>query len=377
MRRAILSLRPSITSSVSSTDKRVLRPYAGGKNGRSEETEVIQPVVLCGGSGTRLWPLSRPDRPKPFLPLLGDRTLFQQALDRFEDATLFGDPIVVAGRSHVPLVEDQAGRHSLIVEPAARNTAPAIALAAASVDRDTILLVCPSDHHIADTGAFHAAIAKAESLARENHLLCFGIEPDRPETGYGYIERGQVLEGGNKIARFVEKPDLETAKAYVESGDFVWNAGIFVFRAGAFLDELARHRPAMSQEVLEAVRSGQGDASRFHPAAAPFEAIEGESVDYAVMEHTADAAVVSVSMGWSDIGDWNSLMSARKAAGLDLLASGSRAPGADSVMTLSDGKSISVVGLDNVIVVVDGDDVLVLSRDAAQAVKDLATDKPK
>lgn len=343
--------------------------------GRSEEVQVIQPVVLCGGSGTRLWPLSRADRPKPFLPLLGERTLFQQTLDRLNEGGLFAEPLIVAGEKHVPLVEQQAGDYSLIVEPAARNTAPAIALAAARVEPDTILLVCPSDHHIADRQAFLEAVAKAQGLARDGKLVCFGIEPDRPETGYGYIEKGESLGEGHKVARFVEKPDEATAQAYLESGRFAWNSGMFVFRAGTFMDELARHRPEMAKAARQAVENGSEDGAQFYPESSAFTRIKGESVDYALMENTAHAAVVSADIGWSDIGDWNSLMNAREAAGLDLLADGTRTIDADGVMTVGMDRRISVVGLDNVIVVVDGEDVLVLSRDAAQAVKNLATDK--
>lgn len=343
--------------------------------GRSEEVQVIQPVVLCGGSGTRLWPLSRADRPKPFLPLLGDRTLFQQTLDRLNEGGLFAEPLIVAGEKHVPLVEQQAGDYSLIVEPAARNTAPAIALAAARVEPDTILLVCPSDHHIADRQAFLEAVAKAQGLARDGKLVCFGIEPDRPETGYGYIEKGESLGEGHKVARFVEKPDEATAQAYLESGRFAWNSGMFVFRAGTFMDELARHRPEMAKAARQAVENGSEDGAQFYPESSAFTRIKGESVDYALMENTAHAAVVSADIGWSDIGDWNSLMNAREAAGLGLLADGTRTIDADGVMTVGMDRRISVVGLDNVIVVVDGEDVLVLSRDAAQAVKNLATDK--
>lgn len=343
--------------------------------GRSEEVQVIQPVVLCGGSGTRLWPLSRADRPKPFLPLLGDRTLFQQTLDRLNEGGLFAEPLIVAGEKHVPLVEQQAGDYSLIVEPAARNTAPAIALAAARVEPDTMLLVCPSDHHIADRQAFLEAVAKAQGLARDGKLVCFGIEPDRPETGYGYIEKGESLGEGHKVARFVEKPDEATAQAYLESGRFAWNSGMFVFRAGTFMDELARHRPEMAKAARQAVENGSEDGAQFYPESSAFTRIKGESVDYALMENTAHAAVVSADIGWSDIGDWNSLMNAREAAGLGLLADGTRTIDADGVMTVGMDRRISVVGLDNVIVVVDGGDVLVLSRDAAQAVKNLATDK--
>ena len=334
---------------------------------------MIQPVVLCGGSGIRLWPLSRPDRPKPFLPLLGDRTLFQQTLDRVADCTRFADPIVVAGSAHMRLIEDQAGPHHLIVEPDAKNTAPAIALAAKRVPRETVLLVCPSDHHIGDEDAFLEGVEAAKSLAEQGMLVCFGIAPDRAETGYGYIARGEALGSGHAVSRFVEKPDSEAAESYLASGKFVWNGGIFLFRAGDYLDELAKHRPEMAKLVDEAVAGGRSEGHVFFPGAAPFGEIAAESVDYAVMEATDRAAVVSADIGWSDIGDWNALLLARKAAGLDLCAPGTQCVGADGVMTVSDGPRISVVGLDGVVVVVDGDEVLVLSREAAQSVRMLDT----
>lgn len=334
---------------------------------------MIQPVILCGGSGTRLWPLSRPERPKPFLPLLGKRSLFQQTLDRIGDPNRFELPVVVCGASHVDLVATQAGRHETIVEPAARNTAPAIALAAALAPHEALLLVCPSDHYIADTPAFLEAIERAAPVARKGRLVCFGIEPDRAETGYGYIERGAPLEEVHEVARFVEKPAFETAQAFLGNSDFVWNGGIFLFSAGRYLEELERNRPAMARAVERAVAEGCRDGTRFHPGREAFEAIETESVDYAVMENTDQAAVVSCDMGWSDIGDWSALMKARKQAGLDLLAVGTRTVDTHAVMTLSDGPRISLVGVDNAIVVVDGDEVLVVSSGAAQDLRKLDT----
>ncbi|PZT89979.1 MAG: mannose-1-phosphate guanylyltransferase [Citromicrobium sp.] len=329
----------------------------------------IQPVILSGGSGTRLWPRSLPERPKPFLPLLGERTLFQRALDRVSDRQVFSEPLIVAGQSHVAAIEEQASAHRLIVEPAARSTAPAIALAAKSVDPDTVLLVCPSDHFIGDVAAFHQGVIAGSRLAQDGWLVAFGVRPDRPETGFGYIERGEELEVGHRIARFVEKPDIETARAFLEQGGLVWNAGIFVFRAGSLLDELAIHRPEIARLIDESVSGGSGDDTRFHPAAGPFEDIAGESIDYAVMESTTRAAVVSADMNWSDIGDWSSLMEARaKDESGNVLIGPARCTDASRVMVDTDGPRVSVVGIDDVIVVVDGNEVLVVSKDAAQAV---------
>lgn len=333
---------------------------------------LIHPVILCGGSGTRLWPRSRRSAPKPFIPLVGDRTLFRAAVERASDPAVFGAPVIVAGAQHVPLIEAQfpdGCDAQIVVEPAAKNTAPAIALAAAVLDPDAIMLVCPSDHYIADDASFVAAARNAAKLAREDWLVAIGIAPERPETGYGYIKRGPQLEGGHQVARFVEKPDLERAQAFLEEGGYAWNGGIFAFRAGALLAELAQHRPAMAEAVREAAAQGRREGARFHPDASTFATIEGDSIDYAVMENTSRAAVVEASMGWSDIGNWAALQ--------DALASdeaGNHAVGpaefkdARRVLAMSDGPRISVVGLDNVCVVVDGGEVLVTSRDGAQLV---------
>ncbi len=333
---------------------------------------AINPIILCGGSGTRLWPRSRKVRPKPFLPLVGDRTLFQQSLDRLADPAMFAAPIVVGGEAHVPLISEQlAGTDGarIVVEPAARNTAPAIALAAHLLADDAVMLVCPSDHHIADTAAFHAGVQRAAELAREGYLVSFGIEPTAPETGYGYIRRGEELAQGHRIDRFVEKPDLDTARRFLAAGDYVWNGGIFAFTAGALREELARHRPDMASAVAAAMDAAHSDGDTYRPDADAFAAIEGESIDYAVMENTARAAVVAADMGWSDIGNWQALMEARAgdADGNVVLGNGDLLD-CRNVMVDSDGPRVSVVGLENVVVVVDGDEVLVTTLDGAQRV---------
>ena len=248
----------------------------------------IYPVIMCGGSGTRLWPRSRKVKPKPFLPLVGETTLFEQTLARCDDRALFADPIIVTGTAHLPHVEAQSGRTpvSVIVEPQAKNTAPAIALAAASLPEDAVMLVCPSDHHIADVPAFRAAAKAAAALARDDHMVAFGITPTHPETGYGYILRGDELTGGYAIERFVEKPDLDRATEFLAHGGYSWNGGIFAFRAGAFMEELAAHRPAMAQAVRDAIAGATQKGALVYPAVDPFAAIEGDSVDYAIMENT-------------------------------------------------------------------------------------------
>ncbi|MEL6876715.1 MAG: sugar phosphate nucleotidyltransferase [Pseudomonadota bacterium] len=332
----------------------------------------IHPVILCGGSGTRLWPASRKARPKPFLPLFGEQTLFQRALARVSDGDRFAAPILVSGAQHADLVEQQLPEGSearLIIEPAARNTAPAIALAAARLEPDAVMLVCPSDHHIADTDAFCAAAVAAAELADKDYLVSFGIAANRPETGYGYIKRGDALSGGFEVEAFIEKPDLEHAKAYIESGEYSWNGGIFAFRAGAFLAELERHRPDMAAAVQQAIAYGYEEGARFHPEAEAFASITGESVDYALMENTDRAAMVPAVMGWSDIGTWAAVQDALGyGADGNIAPEGSELLDCSNVLAMSDGPRISAIGLEDICIVVDGDEVLVTTRDRAQKV---------
>lgn len=341
------------------------------------DSALIHPVILCGGSGTRLWPVSSRAHPKPFLPLIGETTLFEQAVARVAASAGFADPIIVAGAQHCDAIIAQmhGAAHQIIVEPAARNTAPAIALAAARLPEDAVMLVCPSDHHVADTAAFQAAAQAAATLAREGRLVSFGITPEHPETGYGYLRRGAALKHGYEIAKFVEKPDLETAKTYVASGDYSWNGGIFTFQAGTLLKELARHRPEMAEQVKAAVAKGRNDGAQFHPDPERFSAIAGDSIDYAVMEKTDCAAMVPADMGWSDIGNWAALQDALRAddeAKTD--DDGNTARGeADfdqcrNVLAFSDGPRVSAVGLEDICIVVSGDEVMVTSRDHAQRV---------
>jgi len=332
----------------------------------------IHPVILCGGSGTRLWPVSRKVKPKPFLPLVGEVTLFEEAIGRVAGDARFAAPMVVAGAQHTDLIEAQMGngrKYRLVVEPMGRNTAPAIALAAALLPPEDIMLVCPSDHHIADEAAFRAAAVAAADLACEDWMVSFGIAPDHPETGYGYLHRGEPLLGGFKIARFVEKPDLERAQAYLASGEYSWNGGIFAFRAGALLDELKTHRPEMATLLAQSVVEGREDGTRFYPATEPFASIEGDSIDYAVMENTSRAAMVAADMGWSDIGNWAALQDALPQDDDSNAARGA----ADlidchNVMAMSDGPRVSAIGLKDVCIVVSDGEVLVTTRDGAQKV---------
>ena len=248
---------------------------------------TITPVILCGGSGTRLWPKSRAAKPKPFLPLVGDTTLFEATLAR---CASFMPPVVVTGAAHLAHVEAQLGTvpgASIIVEPEAKNTAAAIALAALRLPEEAVMLVCPSDHHIGDPAAFAQAALAAAALAEQGWLVSFGIEAKTPETGFGYLKRGETIDDvGYRVAQFVEKPDLERAKSFLAEGRYAWNGGIFAFRVKDFLDELEEFRPAISVAVCKAVRDGREQGRRFFPDAAGFAAIKGESIDYAVMENT-------------------------------------------------------------------------------------------
>ena len=340
-------------------------------------TDLIHPVILCGGSGTRLWPRSRAVRPKPFLPLIGDGTLFEQTSARCAPGAGFAAPLVVTGTAHLDQVEAQLAGDAgarVIVEPAARNTAAAIALAALRLPEDAVMLVCPSDHHIADTAAFQAAAQAAAGLARQGWLVAFGIAATSPETGFGYLHRGEPIgDSGYKVARFVEKPDLARAQDFLADGGYAWNGGIFAFRAGTFLAELAAHRPAIAAGARAAVAAGHEDGRRFHPGSAAFAAIDSESVDYAVMENTAHAAMVPAAMGWSDIGSWDALHGARggDADGNSVIG---RADLVDcrNVLVETDGPRVSVIGLEDVVVVVDGDEVLVTTRAGAQKVGKLS-----
>lgn len=320
-----------------------------------------------------MWPRSRSDKPKPFIPLLGDQTLFEATLTRCSDETLFAAPLVVIGEKHLEFAKPQAAAITpdarFVIEPMGRNTAPAIALAALALDPNDIMLVCPSDHHIVDTQAFRKAAQAAADLAHEDWLVAFGIEATAPETGYGYIRRGEPLGQGFRVHSFVEKPDLETALGFLADGKYAWNGGIFAFRAGFYLAELGRHRPVMAAAAREAFELRKEDGEGLRPDFDCFGRIDKESVDYAVMENTDRAAMVDVSMGWSDIGNWDALLSQRERdSDRNVIVGRGEILGAKGAMIDSDGPHVTIIGVDDVVVVVDGDDVLVTARSAVQRV---------
>lgn len=337
----------------------------------------IVPVILCGGSGTRLWPRSRVGKPKPFLALVGEETLFEATLSRCASGDDFAPPVIVTGDRHLEHVEAQlrgVAEAQVIVEPAARNTAAAIALAALRLPGEAVMLICPSDHHIPDCEAFQGSAHAAAELAGKGWLVAFAITPEAPETGFGYIKQGAPLgECGFVVERFVEKPDRPRAEAFLAEGGYFWNGGIFAFRADRFVAELETHRPAIAEAARQAVALGHASGHRFYPDFEAFSRIASESVDHAVMENTARAAMVPARMGWSDIGNWQALHAALGGDESGNVSMG-RTELVDSrnVFVHSDGPRVSVIGLENVIVVVDGDEVLVCSTEGAQKVGKLS-----
>ena len=338
----------------------------------------IIPVILSGGSGTRLWPMSTPEQPKQMLALTAEQTMLQLTARR-ACGERFAAPIVVANARHADMIEQQlhevvASAQALILEPVGRNTAPAIALAAlAAGGGDAPLLVMPSDHVIADVPAFHAAIHAALPLVEQGWLVTFGISPDAPETGYGWIHIGEEISGGvHRVVSFVEKPPLDRAEAMLAAGDHAWNGGIFLFRADIYLGALAVHAPDMLAACQRAMDGATREGQRIFPDAAAFGAAPADSIDYAVMEKAERVAVVPVAMGWSDVGSWDALHSIS-----DCDDDGNACEG-DVVMLettnsliRSDGLRIATLGVSDLIVVASGKDVLILPRGRSQEVKKL------
>ncbi|AMJ57765.1 MULTISPECIES: mannose-1-phosphate guanylyltransferase/mannose-6-phosphate isomerase [Stenotrophomonas] len=337
----------------------------------------ILPVILSGGSGTRLWPLSREAYPKQFLQLASEHSMLQSTWLRVADVATQA-PIVVANEAHRFVAAEQLQQvgttpSAILLEPVGRNTAPAIAAAALEACRDgadPLLLVLPSDHLIRHVGHFHSAIMDAADIAEQGKLVTFGIQPTAPETGYGYI-KATPGDGARAIERFVEKPDLATAQAYVASGEYYWNSGMFLFRASRYLQELERLQP----QILAACRASWEKARResdfIRLDAEAFKASPSDSIDYAVMEKTADAAVVPLDAGWSDVGSWTAL---RDVSEQDANGNAHRGDviAIDCHDTFAYGERlIAMVGLDDVIVVETDDAVLVGKSDRMQEVKDV------
>jgi mannose-1-phosphate guanylyltransferase/mannose-6-phosphate isomerase len=334
---------------------------------------TVRPVVLSGGAGTRLWPLSTADRPKQFLELFGE-PLFEATLKRLQGMVGVGPVTVVTGIDHLEQVERAAeivavDLASIVIEPVGRNTAAAVVAAAFVSEPDDVLVVLPSDHTITDIESFHTVVETAISLATDGDLVTFGALALRPETGYGYIEMGEPIEGGFRVARFKEKPDASEAARMVESGTHLWNSGMFVFTAGHLLDEARAHSPRLVLDVEEAMppeRSGRVvlDAS--------FASVESISIDHAVMEKTDKAVVIPMDVGWSDIGSWQSVweLTERDDAGNALAGDVTVVDVTDSYV-VSTSKKVAVAGVDGLVVVETPEAVLIVSMEKSQLVRDL------
>lgn len=338
---------------------------------------LITPVILSGGSGTRLWPVSRPEKPKQLLALTAAESMIQLTVRRTSGQPGFGPPLIVCNERHAEVIEAQlmeAGETNarLILEPVGRNTAPAIALAAHAVaDPATPLLIMPSDHVINDLSAFHQAVERALPLVRDGWLVTFGITPDAPETGYGYIRMGAPLASAvHEVEQFVEKPDLATARAMLADGHYAWNAGIFMFRADAYLAALETCHPAMAVAVGHAMATAKRQGNCIHPDSEQFAACPSNSIDYAVMEKGERVVVVPVSMGWSDVGSWDALHAINSCDENGNACRGKVvAIETQNCLVHSEGPRIALVGVEDLIVVATGDDILILPRGRSQEVR--------
>jgi mannose-1-phosphate guanylyltransferase/mannose-6-phosphate isomerase len=342
---------------------------------------MLLPVILSGGAGTRLWPLSRELYPKQLLALTGEHTMLQDTALRLRGLEA-GSPVVVCNEAHRFLVAEQLRQIgvqplAILLEPYARNTAPAIALAAfaaqlSSADADPVLLVLPADHVVKDVSAFQDAVRAAIPAAEAGKLVAFGVVPRSPETGYGYIQRGEAQGSVYRVARFVEKPDLERARGFVAAGDHYWNGGMFMFRARRYIEELEKLVPEIAKACSAALAGARADLDFARVDAKAFKACPSDSIDYAVMEKTADAVVVPLEAGWSDVGSWSAL---HDASGPD--ENGNVAHGdvlledSTNSYVFAESRLVAAVGLQDHVVVETKDAVLVAPRSRVQDVKNV------
>lgn len=343
------------------------------------------PVIMAGGSGTRLWPLSRKMFPKQFLPLMSERSMFQETLDRLYEVNnpqiQIDTPIIVCNEEHRFLVAEQLRNadydaKSILLEPAGRNTAPAVALAALEAikaedaSEAPLLLVLAADHVIRDPEAFHRAINHASEAASQNQLATFGIVPRCPETGYGYIKASKIDKGIGQVEQFVEKPNLATAESYIAAGNYYWNSGMFLFKADVYLDELKQHRPDILEAVTNSFSGRKEDLDFVRPETEAFKNCPDESIDYAVMEKTTSAVVTPLDAGWSDVGSWSSLWEESDQDHAGNVSKGDViAHDAKNNLLISQDRLVAAVGIDNLVIVETPDAVMVSPKDRVQDVK--------
>lgn len=342
---------------------------------------MIFPVVLSGGSGSRLWPLSRTLLPKQFLPLVSRRTMLQETVLRLDGLAGVQGPVIVCSNDHRFLAAEQLREAGIsasaqILEPAGRNTAPAVAVAALCVeaaDKDGIMLVLPADHLIRDVARFHESVTQAAASAIAGHLVTFGIVGHEPETGYGYIERGDAMAespGCYRVSRFVEKPDAARAKQFLDSGQFYWNSGMFVFKASRYLEELGKFRPEILSAAKDAWSKSSRDMDFIRLDEKSFLASPSDSIDYAVMEKTRDAVVVECDIGWSDIGSWTALWQAATPGPNGNVTIGDvQADDTNNCYIRAESRLVAVVGVDDLVIVETSDAVLVTHKNCSQDVK--------
>ena len=336
----------------------------------------MTPIILSGGSGTRLWPLSRSQYPKQFLPLVSDKTMLQETHCRLNGLDGLQSPIAVCNEDHRFMVAEQLRQinvkpSAIILEPVGKNTAPAVALAALAAAEDDVLLVLPSDHIIIDIPAFQEAVNKANLLAAQGFLVTFGIVPTSPETGYGYIKRSsEAHDGAYRVAVFVEKPDIKTANDYVNSGDYFWNSGMFVFKADVFLQELAKFNPKMLEVCRQAYAAAEIDADFVRVNAEIFSSCPSDSIDYAVMEKTDRAMIIPLEAGWSDVGSWSALWDVtEKDAFGNTIRGDVVTVDAHNSFIHSENKLVAAIGIENLVIIETDDAVMVAPKDRVQDVK--------
>ena len=342
----------------------------------------ITPVILCGGAGTRLWPLSRESQPKQFIPLTGERTLFQDSIRRAAAVGGSGKPVIVTAEAHRFLVAEQLrleGRSAdIILEPVARNTAPAIALAALQASanaNEQLLLVLPSDHLITNEQQFADSIRLAIPHAQGGKLVTFGIQPSRPETGFGYIELGAQTGPAFEIASFKEKPDQATARQFLDSGNFLWNSGMFLFRADVFLSELEQFAPAIHAAARDAMSTAKRDMDFIRPEKEAFSASPADSIDFAVMEHTARGVVAPLRCDWNDLGSWSALADAMaqdehgNAVRGDVVSKETTGS-----LLYSEDRLLATIGISDMVIISTPDAVLVTRKGSDQQLKQLVTE---